>query len=107
MHPPRRVSLLLLFWGTLVISRWTAQGKDTFAMLQGEDTVANLFEGFVVMATDELRGGMGGMQAALEQDQVRDQDKVGIKFAVEFIQELLSKRAELEGGEEEEEEEQA
>ena len=42
-----------------------------------------------------------------EQDQVREQDKVGIKFAVEFIQELLSKRAELEGGEEEEEEEQA
>ena len=35
-------------------------------MLQGQDTVANLFEGFVVMVTDELRGGMGGMQAALE-----------------------------------------
>ena len=75
-------------------------------MLQGQDTVANLFEGFVVMVTDELRGGMENMQAALEQDTLEESQVPGIKFAVEFIQELLSKRAELEGGEEEEEQEE-
>ena len=99
--------LVLLLWAFENLSYLTlAQGKDAFEMLKGQDTVSNLLEGFVVMVTDQLRTGLGGMQAALEQDTVPEESLPGIKFAVEFIQELLSKRAELEGGEEEQEEEE-
>ena len=82
------------------------QGDEAdFESFAGGATLTEQLDQFFGLDDDTLRSGVEGLKAAIPGQETQAGQRA-MQFTVEFVEGLLSKRAELEGGEEEEQEEE-